>query len=118
MVYEAHVAGCPKSLEPIAQLYIDTRINGPRIRAAIDSSLDLDPPRLVEKHLSRSWLRHKISLPMVPSGVQSTVSRHSGATRKVFEPGRQGEEPQNYPLTPLPPCRGPLPAELTLWVRK
>ena len=84
-----------------SNIYIYTRINGPRIRAAIDSSLDLDPPRLVEKHLLRSFLGRKISLLMVPSGVQSTVSRHSGATRKVFEPGRQGEEPQNYPLTPL-----------------
>ena len=46
-------------------------------------------------------LSYKMSLLMVPSGIQSTVSRHSGATRKVFEPGRQGEEPQNYSLTPL-----------------
>ena len=70
-----------------------SRINGPRICASIDSSLDLDPPRLVEKHLSKSFLRRKMSLLMVLSGVQSTVSRHPGATKKVFEPGRQGEEP-------------------------
>ena len=82
-------------------IYIYTRINGLRIRAATDSSLDLDPLGLVEKHLSRSFLRRKMSLLMVLSGVQSTVSRHSGAARKVFEPGRQGEEPQNFPLTPL-----------------
>ena len=60
------------------------------------------------------------SMPLVvPSGVQSTASWHPGATRKVLEPGRchrgqarQGEEPQNCPR------RGPLPAELTLWVTK
>ena len=34
----------------IIYIYLYSKLNGPLIRAPIDSSLDLDPPRLVEKH--------------------------------------------------------------------